>query len=63
MTDRSEAGAEKDAKLTTRGAIKMGRWLAYCLEIGWAKDALDGLEETWRKYHDEHGNLLVAKES
>lgn len=42
---------------TTRAKVKCGKWLAYCLQIGWSRTLLDDLERLWWKYHDEHGNF------
>lgn len=36
---------------------KCAEWLAYCLEIGWDKSQLDGLEKLWMDNHDEFGNF------
>ena len=35
---------------------KCAEWLAYCLEIGWSKNDLDGLQELWMANHDDNGN-------
>lgn len=40
---------------------KRADWLKYCLELGFEKDQLDALAETWDKYHDEFGNLIKGK--
>lgn len=42
----------------SRKAIEAcGRWLAYCLSIGWDREDLDWLESLWWKYHDNLGRL------
>ena len=35
---------------------KCAEWLAYCLEIGWSKNDIDGLQELWMANHDDNGN-------
>jgi hypothetical protein len=35
---------------------KCAEWLASCLEIGWSKNDLDGLQELWMANHDDNGN-------
>lgn len=35
---------------------KCAEWLAYCLDIGWSKNDLDGLQELWMANHDDNGN-------
>lgn len=40
-----------------KAARKKADWLAYCLEIGWEKDHLDGLSKLWDDYYDENGNV------
>ena len=45
----------------TRQAVKKcGEWLASCLEIGWSKQDLDGLEKIWWEHRDERGNLKAV---
>lgn len=34
------------------------RWLSQCLEFGWRKDQLDGLEKIWWQHHDRNGVLV-----
>lgn len=42
----------------TNQAIKdCADWLAYCLSIGFPKEALDSLEKLWWKHHDNNGKL------
>lgn len=44
--------------MTKRQAqLACAKWLAGCLEAGWAKSDLDELEHIWWRHHDEHGNL------
>ncbi len=46
----------------SRTAIKAcAEWVVKCLEIGWAKSALDELEEIWWKFHDANGQLRIEK--
>lgn len=47
---------------TMRAIQSCARWLAFCISIGWTKYQLDALEETWWKFHDDHGNLVTPKE-
>jgi hypothetical protein len=42
---------------TTRSMERCGKWLAFCLKIGWPKTALDKLEGLWWEHHDQYGNL------
>lgn len=46
-----------------QAAKKKAEWLAYCLEIGFSKDDLDGLSECWDRFKDEYGNLRPKTES
>lgn len=42
---------------SSKAARNCAEWLKFCLDIGWPKPSLDGLESLWWKYHDERGNL------
>lgn len=43
----------------SRRAIEAcGRWLVFCLKMGWQKSDLDKLEQLWWEYRDDNGNLF-----
>ena len=37
--------------------MKRAEWLKYCLDIGYPKEALPGLEEIWDTFKDENGKF------
>jgi hypothetical protein len=44
--------------MKTQRALKAcAIWLAYCVQIGWAKEKLDELEALWWKFHDDQGRI------
>lgn len=46
---------------TQRALLKCLEWLRYCLEIGWDKGSVNGLEKLWWQYHDDNGKLNFNK--
>ncbi len=40
---------------------KCAKWLAYCLDIGWDKSSIDGLEKLWWEHHDHNGNFVKSE--
>lgn len=45
----------------TQAASRRAQWLSHCLEIGWSKNDLPGLEKIWDSYYDEYGNKIVVE--
>ena len=47
--------------MKTLNAIrKCANWLSYCLEIGYKKSDINGLESLWWRFHDDNGNLIKS---
>lgn len=54
--------SQEQPKRTNKAITACATWLAYCVEIGWSKEQVPGLEKVWWEHHDERGNLVAHKE-
>jgi len=46
---------------TQKALMGCAKWLSHCLDMGWEKSALDGLEKIWWEYHDDVGSFTLPE--
>ena len=54
---QSECNGLLSKDRTTRGIKMCADWLSVCLNNGWKKHQLDGLEKIWWEHRDRNGDL------